>query len=150
ICDQLRNWTLALIKTPQALQPVERAACGRALSLLGDPRPGVGTMRVTIDGKIVELPQIEWCEIHAPPDGVFMLGTDDDDEDDNPPREVELKYRFKMGKYLITYQQFQAFVDSEEYNQPEWWIGFPPEYQLQEMDEQWKAYDNHPRDSISW
>ena len=131
-----------------ALAPVDRAEMGRILSTLGDPRPGVGITQVTIDGKTVELPQIEWCDIPAPPDGVFMMGADD--QSDNPRREVELKYSFKMSKYLVTYQQFQAFVDSGEYDHPDWWNDFPPEYKQQEMAEQNNAYDNHPRDRISW
>jgi formylglycine-generating enzyme required for sulfatase activity len=44
IRQTLIDWLLKLIETPQALLPPERAACGRALSLLGDPRPGVGLL----------------------------------------------------------------------------------------------------------
>jgi formylglycine-generating enzyme required for sulfatase activity/energy-coupling factor transporter ATP-binding protein EcfA2 len=148
VADQLRDWLLALIPTPQALPPVERALCGRALSLLDDPRPGVGTMTAQIDGKTAELPQLEWCEIPAPPDGVFIMGADN--QSHNLRREVELKYSFKMGKYLVTYQQFQTFVDSGEYDQPEWWVGFPPEYQQQEMANHNNPYRNHPRERVSW
>jgi hypothetical protein len=132
VSDQLRDWTLALIKTPQALPPAERALCGRALSLLDDPRLGVGTTKTTIDGITVELPHIEWCEIPA------------------PTGEVELKHSFKIGKYLVTYQQFQTFVDSGDYDQPDWWVGFPPEYQPQAMADQYNPFDNHPRDNVSW
>jgi len=148
VADQLRDWLLALIPTPQALPPAERALCGRALSLLNDPRPGIGTLTAQIDGKTAELPQLEWCNIPAPPDRIFIMGADD--QSDNPRREVELKHSFKMAKYLITFHQFQTFVDSGEYDQPEWWIGFPPDYQQQAMAQQYNPYDNHPRDTVSW
>ena len=126
------------------LAPVERAEMGRILSTIDDPRSGVGTMTAQIDGKTAELPRLEWCDIPAPPDGVFIMGAD------NPRREVELKYGFKMGKYLVTYRQFQTFVDSGEYDQPEWWIGFPPQYQRQKMAGQNNPHLNHPRDNVSW
>lgn len=161
VADQVCDWTLELVATPQALPPAERALCGRAMGLLGDPRPGVGVMPSPLAplpegegerGRGLRgeglLPQIEWCDIPAPPDGVFIMGADN--QSDNPRREVELKYSFKMAKYLITYQQFQTFVDSGEYDQPDWWIGFPPEYQPQAMAKQANDYDNHPRDSVSW
>ncbi|MEI6046385.1 MAG: NACHT domain-containing protein, partial [Chloroflexota bacterium] len=41
-CATLVEWLVALLETPQALPPPERALCGRILSALGDPRPGVG------------------------------------------------------------------------------------------------------------
>ncbi|GAB4528101.1 MAG: hypothetical protein OHK0046_46630 [Anaerolineae bacterium] len=148
VCDHLRDLIVPLVEMPGMLGPVERAACKRALGLLGDPRPGVGTMMVTLDGKPVELPQMEWCEIHAPPEGTFIMGADD--QDNNPRREVELKHGFKMGKYLITYQQFQAFIDSGEYDHKAWWDEFPDEHQPQPMREQDNLYVNHPRDSVSW
>lgn len=131
-----------------ALAPVDRADMGRILSQLGDPRPGIGTVTVQIEGKPVELPQIDWCDIPAPPDGVFIMGAEG--RDNNPRREVELKHSFKMSKYLITYQQFQTFIDSGEFDAPQWWEGFPKEYQPQEMDKQYNPYDNHPRDNVSW
>lgn len=135
VSDQLRDWAVALIETPQALDPPVRAEVGRALSLLGDPRGGVG---LRPDG----LPEMVWCDIPAPPNGTFvMVGSDD------RRREAELKHSFRMAKYLVTYQQFQAFVASGEYEKPAWWHGFPPEYQAQAMQEQNNPYANHPRDN---
>ena len=148
IRDALVEWLVAILQTAQALPPVERALCGRALSLLDDPRPGVGTLTAQIDGKTAELPQLEWCDIPAPLDGMFIMGADD--QSDNPPRKIELNYSFKMSKYLVTYRQFQTFVKSGEYDQPEWWFGFPSEYQSQTMAEQTNRYLNHPRDNVSW
>jgi formylglycine-generating enzyme required for sulfatase activity len=101
-----------------------------------------------IGGREIELPQIEWCDIPMPPNGTFMMGSSD--WENNPRREMALGYNFKMAKYLITYQQFQTFIDSGEYDKPEWWQDFPEKYQPQPMDEQEYKYDNHPPDSLSW
>jgi len=134
-----------------ALGPVERAEMGRILAVIGDPRPGVGVIEVPLpegEGfRVRALPQIEWCDIPAPPDGRFIMGADDLY---NPRREVELKYSFKMSKYLITYRQFQTFMDSGEYEQSQWWDDFPSNYRPDPLIEQSNPYDNHPRDRVSW
>ena len=148
IGNQLRDWLLALILTSQVLPPAERALCGRVLSLVGDPRPGIGNTHFTVVEKDVEVPQITWCDIPAPPNGIFIMGADD--QGVNPRREVELSYSFKMAKYLVTYQQFQTFADSGEYNLTEWWVGFLTEYQPQQLNKQNNPYANHPRDRVSW
>jgi len=137
VWNALVKWLVALLETGQALLPVERTMCGRVLGLLGDPRKGVG---LRPDG----LPEIEWCEIPALEGGKFVMGAD------NRRAEVELKYSYKMAKYLITYGQFQSFVGSGDYDKGEWWEGFPQEYQRQRMRGQSNEYINHPRDSVSW
>jgi formylglycine-generating enzyme required for sulfatase activity len=146
--DGLVAWLVALLETPQVLPPPERALCGRVLGLLGDSRSGVGVEKKRLNGREIELPQIEWRAIPAPSGGKFVMGTDS--EKNNPCREVALDYSFKMSKYLITYQQFQTFVDSGEYDDPRWWRDFPEEYQPQPIGEQYYEYDNHPRDTVSW
>ncbi len=130
------------------LAPVERAEMGRILSHLGDPRLGVGTLTTTIAGKSVELPEFAWCAVPAPPNHKVMLGAED--QSDNPRREVAFDYSFKMAKYLVTYQQFQTFIDSGEYDHQEWWRDFPAEYQPQPIREQRTRHANHPRDNVSW
>jgi len=141
VWNALVEWLVALLKTGQALLPVERAMCGRVLGLLEDTRKGVG---LRLDG----LPEIEWCEITAPEGGKFVMGAKS--EEDSPRREVELGYSYKMAKYLITYGQFQSFVGSGEYDKGEWWEGFPQGYQPQKLRGQNNEYANHPRDMVSW
>jgi hypothetical protein len=96
IRDSLIDWLVKLVETPRALRPVERAACGRALGLLGDPRPGVLELDFGDD---------YWCDVPA---GTHSLGSDEDI--DNPKHTATLN-GFKIGKYPITYRQFQAFLD---------------------------------------
>ncbi len=148
IREALVEWLVALLETGQALLPVERAMCGQVLSLMGDSRKGVGTRKEMLKGREIEVPELEWCEITAPVSGKFVMGAES--EKDNPRREEKLAYNYRMGKYQITYQQYQSFVDSGEYEQKEWWKGFPKEYQRQEISGQNNEYANHPRDSVSW
>jgi len=97
-----------------------------------DKRSGVG---LRPDG----LPDIEWVNIPA---GKFLYG------DNKEQREIS--YDFKIAKYPITYRQFRTFVDSGEFDHPEWWQDFPEDYQPQQMKNQNNPYWNHPRDNVSW
>ncbi|NWJ49116.1 MAG: SUMF1/EgtB/PvdO family nonheme iron enzyme [Chloroflexi bacterium] len=142
------EWLKALLGTVQALGAVERAECGRALGLLGDLRKGVGTKPYKLAGREVELPELEWCDIGASEGGKFVMGSDD--WEDNPRREMELGYSYRMTKYLITYGQYQTFAESGEYEQAEWWEGFPEEYQPQKLDQDYMKENNRPRDYVSW
>jgi formylglycine-generating enzyme required for sulfatase activity/ribosomal protein S18 acetylase RimI-like enzyme len=117
------------------LPVTERASAGRILSVLGDPRPGVGCNPTT------KLPDIAWCEVPA---GEFIY-------QDGEKRTLE---RFFIAKYPITYMQFQAFLDADDgYRNPEWWKDLHEEGQAQQRegaDDQWYKYWNHPRENISW
>ncbi len=146
--DALVEWLVALLQTPGALPPRERAESGGVLALLGDPRPGVGNVTANVGGRELELPRLEWCDIPAPPGGKVWLGADD--QKDNPRREVALNYSFKMAKYPITYRQFQTFSDSGEYADPRWWTDFPEGYAPQPLDERYRKPTSYPRDTVSW
>ncbi len=103
-----------------------------------DKRPGVG---LRPDG----LPDIVWCDVPA---GTFIMGADN--QSDNPRREESIAYDFKIATYPVTFAQFQAFIDSGEFDDPAWWEGFPEQYRPQRMSEQNNPYRNHPRDNVSW
>ena len=87
-----------------------RAAAGRTLGRLGDPRPGVG---LRPDG----LPDIAWCDVPA---GEFIMGntkqTDDMAYDDEAPQHTEqIRDPYRISKYPITNAQFDAFVQDGGY-----------------------------------
>ncbi len=129
-----------------ALEPVERAAVGRVLAELGDPRPGVG---VDDDG----LPDIDWVEIPA---GPFLMGSDKDKDpqaydDEMPQHTVELP-TFYISRYPITYAQFRAFVDDPQgFRDARWWEGLalPEDHNAAPGDQAFK-FANHPRERVSW
>ncbi len=110
-----------------------------------DQRPGVGVVDVKVplpegEGfRVRALPDLAWCDVPA---GTFLYGKD--------KHGYKLPHAFKIAKYPVTMRQFQAFIDSGEYDHPNWWVGFPKEYQPQPMRAQNNPYQNHPRDRVSW
>lgn len=96
---------------PQALinphlPAVERAAIGRYLAVIGDPRTEIMTVE---DMQFVPIPA-----------GKFWMGKGKYDEDDeailseNPAGEYDLNYAYQMAKYPVTVAQFRQFVDAPE------------------------------------
>ncbi len=107
-----------------------RSQIGLRLAELGDPRPGVG---LRADG----LPDVAWCEVLA---GEVEIA-----------KEIFSVPRFYMAQYLITYAQYQAFVETEDgFYEAEWWADFPEEFQIQPLEMQQQRYANYPRDTLSW
>jgi len=107
---------LAALLTDPALPnatPPQRAAAGRALARLGDPRDGVGRRGA--------VPDLAWCAV---PGGPFLLGANDDEEgaydDEKPQHELTLS-TFYIARYPITNAQFAPFVEGGGYDNPQWW-----------------------------
>ena len=108
-----------LVEDPALTGPaVLRAAAGRALAHLHDPRPGVG---LRPDG----LPDIMWCAVPA---GPFLMGSDqrrdpqafDNELPQHEERSIAVPYF--ISRYPVTNTQFQAFVDDPEgYRNDCWW-----------------------------
>ena len=58
---------------------------------------------------------------------------------------------FYIAKYLVTYAQYQAFVEADDgFDNLAWWQGMPEAYQRQKLAEQRTQLSNNPRDGISW
>jgi formylglycine-generating enzyme required for sulfatase activity len=108
-----------------------RAEIGERLSEIGDTRAGVGLRE---DG----LPDIEWLPVT--PGGKLII----------EERTFEVQ-PFYISRYLITYAQYEAFVNAADgYNNPKWWQGFPEGYQPQKLREQNNKAWSNPRDRVSW
>jgi formylglycine-generating enzyme required for sulfatase activity len=108
-----------------------RRDIGDRLAVIGDTRPGIGAK----DG----VPAIEWLPVPGSDEPYeFEFGT------------FEVK-PFLVAKYLITYAQFQAFVDAEDgFDDLRWWDGMPDQYKRQKLASQRTKVRNAPRDSVSW
>lgn len=107
-----------------------RMTIGTRLADIGDTRKGVGV----IDG----LPDIAWLPV-AQGGYIRMEGS------------IFKVEPFYIAKYLVTYTQYQAFVDAQDgFNNLEWWKDFPDEYYHQKIKEQRIKSPNNPRDSLSW
>ncbi len=115
------------------LPHVNRLAIGERLAVMGDTRPGVGVK----DG----LPDIEWCYVEGTQPGVDIKV-----EGQRFPVQP-----FYIARYLVTYQQFQAFLDdSEGFENDKWWEGLTDQYRRQEMSAATNQNTNAPRDKVSW
>jgi formylglycine-generating enzyme required for sulfatase activity len=96
-------------------EPTLRAAAGRALARLGDPRPGVG---LRLDG----LPDIAWCDVSA---GPFLMGSDKAKDQraydrELPQHKVTLP-AYRISKYPVTNAQYAAFVVAGGYEERHYW-----------------------------
>jgi len=109
------------------LPAVERAAAGRALARLGDPRPGVGLSPLPLAGEGLGvggfLPCILWCYV---PPGPFTMGSTDDDSmayDDEKPQHPNdsITEGYLISRYPVTNAQFAAFVEAGGYREQRYW-----------------------------
>jgi len=101
------------------------------LATIGDTRSGIG-----FDER--GLPQIDWLLVS--PGGYIQIQGGD-----------FTVGPFYVAKYLITYPQFQAFVEaSDGFENNRWWVDFPEGYRKQRISAAVAQYSNYPRDSVSW
>ncbi len=100
--------------------PPLRAAAGRVLARLGDPRRGVGLLPEAKTGDEI-LPDLAWCQI---PGGPFLLGANEDEtgayDDEKPQHELTLP-TFYIARYPITNAQFAPFIEAGGYEERQWW-----------------------------
>ena len=129
---------LAIMLDPKH-PPTERAKAGQDINQYGDPRPGVIDLNFGAE---------YWCRVPA---GGYPLGSDKDS--DNKRHTAKLD-GFDIGKYPITYAQFQSFIDAEDgFRDPKWWNGLHADalaQKQQSADKQKWPMANHPRENVSW
>jgi len=145
LVDRLRGWLAALLEKSSLPAP-ERAAAGRALAPLGDPRPGVGRV-----ANPPHLPDISWCFVPA---GPFVMGSrGESDKRPIPPHDLPDDYW--IARYPVTNAQFQPFVDDPDgYKNPHWWTREGLVWR--ERSGGWERYGgvfdlpNHPAVGVRW
>jgi formylglycine-generating enzyme required for sulfatase activity len=113
--QSLAHRLVAMVTDPTlpAASPPLRAAAGRVLARLGDPREGVGTHGT--------VPHLAWRTVPA---GPFLLGANVNDkeayENEKPQHDLTLP-AFYMARYPITNAQFAPFVEDGGYDDRQWW-----------------------------
>jgi formylglycine-generating enzyme required for sulfatase activity len=126
---------LATLVTDPHLSPALprlRAATGRALARLGDPRDGV-----SVHGHI---PDLAWCSV---PTGPFWLGAraaDQEAYDNEKPRHRLTLPAFFIARYPITNAQFSPFIVDGGYENKQWWT---------EAGWAWR-HGNEPEPDLTW
>ncbi len=146
--DRIRRWLETSLQIG-ALSPMDRAAGGRVLGMLGDQRPGVGLRE---DG----LPDLDWVQIPA---GSFLMGSADTADaypDEKPQHEVELT-AYQISRYPVTHIQFAAFVEDNGYSlrwrdcwTEEGWEWKGDRVGPNDKMEPAFLLNNHPRVNVTW
>jgi formylglycine-generating enzyme required for sulfatase activity len=134
------------------VQPVLRAAAGRALAKLGDPRPGVGVLSPPPSAGegpgVRALPDILWCYVLP---GPFLMGDGREQH-----RNESITDGYLISRYPVTNAQFGAFVEAEGYQERRYWTEAGWEWKERE---DWTAprdygepfsLPNHPVVGVSW
>lgn len=98
---------LLTIMRQRKLPVKERAAAGRALAKLGDPRREVTTVEA-----------MRWVCI---PKGPFIRGSDKNHDDEKPQMRVNVADDYYLSQYPVTQAQYAQFVAAQGYAEPRWW-----------------------------
>lgn len=114
-----------------------RRDIGDRLAVIGDTRPGVGVT----DG----LPDMLWLPVGGSNGKIAF-------KDENGKVYGTFEVRpFYIARYLVTYPQFQAFVEADDgFENDDWWEDMPDGYRKQALSGARSKLANAPRDSISW
>jgi hypothetical protein len=138
----LRSSLLSQLSNPR-IRPNTKAAIGRLLGQLNwDDRPGVGI----IDG----IPDIEWCGIELPVSPINQ----DLNAHYHPTKSNPVVVR--IAKYLVTYKQYEAFVDDGGYSNHRFWSleGIKWKGERLQPEFYWKDpnyhIDNYPVVGVTW
>jgi len=134
----------ALMKTlrQEEVKPSLRAAAGRALAKLGDPRPGLGVDLET------GLPDVLWCYV---PPGPFIMG-----EGEEQHRNERITEGYLISRYPVTNAQFAAFIGAGGYRNRRYWTKAGWEWREQEgrtgPDDRGEPFNlpNHPVVGVTW
>ncbi len=150
--NMARDRLVALLTDPGLgdVRAPTRAAAGRALAHLGDPRRGVlCTPLLQLgegQGVRANLPDILWCPVPAEP---FIMG-----EERDRHRET-IAEPYLISRYLVTNAQYQAFVDDEAgYRNRQWWTSAGRSWRKDRRDP-WRPggvfeQANHPLVGVTW
>ncbi len=120
-----------------------RATIGVRLSLLGDPRPGVG---LRADG----LPDIAWCEAPGGEIALEMERTGKLSIFLGGSKSKTFSFKpFYIAKYPVTHVQYKTFREEDDiFKDTTWWERL--QSQVDKPAKQFNQYDNHPAENLRW
>lgn len=108
--ERIVNALLTVMRDDRQVKAPRRAAAGKALAVLGDPRFAPDRWWLPKE------PDLGFVEVLA---GSFLMGSDpedapESDENEHPRHSVTLP-EFWLGRYPVTIGQYRAFVEANEY-----------------------------------
>jgi formylglycine-generating enzyme required for sulfatase activity len=111
--------------------PLDRANAGRWIGVLGDRRPGVGTVPRAAGQIPSRRPDFLWCGCDPSdptrpfPAGPFLMGGDPTahGSSEEPFECHRIRDPFFIARYPVTVAQYQLFVDEGGYENDVWWPG---------------------------
>jgi formylglycine-generating enzyme required for sulfatase activity len=123
---------------------LRRLEIGDKLNLIGDLRNGLGLIK---SGTGVELPEIDWCYVEVPSS---LLGQIIPFIDQHKKQYGKFVIQpFYIGRYLITYAQFQAFFEAKGgYENDRWWAGLPYKSHISGIAS--RMPKNYPKTRVTW
>ena len=149
--DLLVGQLVARLTDPQDTNPpVLRAAAGRALGRLGDPRKGVGVVEAQ---NFASLPDIDWIAIPA---GPFVMGGKKSWEGGQQFTCHLISEPYRISRYPVTVAQYDCFVQSGGYGEEGWWTETGWVWQKKEEITGPRRFEgvsqtpNHPVVGVSW
>ena len=105
---EVANRLTTLITDPTlVVDGILRAAAGRALAKLGDPREAVTAIE-----------KMEFCFVPA---GPFWMGSDEYDDEKSLDLNEKLNFNFWISRYPVTNAQFKVFTQSGGYKEERYW-----------------------------
>ncbi len=155
LLKRVRGWLIEAMRADglegrPSLPATERAAAGRLLARLGDPR---------FDPDRWYLPKDPLLGFVPIPEGEFLMGSTDEDEmarnSEKPQRTVWLPLYY-IARYPVTQAQYRAFVEAGGYDDRRWWTEAGWTWVQKKQRRGPGAYgfsfglDNHPVVGISW
>ncbi|MBN1283940.1 MAG: SUMF1/EgtB/PvdO family nonheme iron enzyme [Anaerolineae bacterium] len=122
-----------------------------------DKQQRIDILRHNVNGKLPFEP--EWCIVPA---GPFLMGSDKSKDpkaynDETPQRTVDIPYDYRIGKYPVTWVQFEPFVNTGGYTNRTCWTKSGWAWREKEGvvkpwlwdNADWRIA-NHPANGISW
>ncbi len=144
--DQAEKLSGFLFTSQLSVKPSQRVRASDTLARLGDPRPEV----MSIEG-------MHFCYV---PEGRFIMGSKKEDD----PKAYEEEFlqvvlcltEYYIGRFPITNQQFNSFVQENGYSNEEYWTKEAWAWKNQKNISSPREYDspfnlpNHPIVGVSW
>lgn len=138
---KLQKLLTMLVKKGRLL-PKQRLIAGDILAEIGDKRIGVSYFLNNHNLKVPDIAWGKWIKL-----GEYEVGNYNNSSHSN---KVSIDKDYRLSSYLVTYSQFQCFVEAPDLHNKQWWIDIPQDNRYLSLRNAEWAIDNRPREMVSW